>query len=310
MLSQSLSRYSVLAAMAATIAVFCAARPSTFATQDNLEAILIQSSPLAVIAFGLTAVLVMNDFDLSFGAVVGLSGAVVVTLIAKSGVPWALAIVAGVGAGAAVGTMNGVLTAYLGSAAFIVTLAIGTAATGIEFLITDQKSIYSGIPEAYANIGQGTLLGINFQIVVAVVVFLAMYLLLQHSESGRRMYAVGGAPESARLAGVRVARLRLIGFMLAAALAACAGILLSAENGAYTPNAGTGMLLPAYAAAFLGTTVFGNGMFTALGTAVGVVFLGAVQNGLILLGLASAWVNIVQGGILVGALLAARMARR
>jgi ribose/xylose/arabinose/galactoside ABC-type transport system permease subunit len=124
------------------------------------------------------------------------------------------------------------------------------------------------------------------------------------------MYAVGGSQEAARLAGIRVVRLRVIGFVLAATLAAVAGIMISSDSGAYTPSAGAGFLLPAFAAVFLGSTLRNRGTFTAYGTLVGVLFLGIIQNGLILLGIAVAWVNITQGAILLGAILTARLGPR
>lgn len=296
--------------MLLTIAFFAIARTDTFLTTENLKVILIQAAPLAVIAFGLTVVLVMGDFDLSFGAVAGLAGGVAISLMVKSGVPWLPAVLLTLLAGVATGSINGLLAAYIRAPAFIATLAVGTAATGVEYLITDQRAIYSDIPQAFVDIGQGSVLGINGQILIAVVVLAGVITLLRYSESGRRMYAVGGSHTAAELAGLRVARLRLAGFMVTGLLAALAGMMVTADNGAYTPNIGAGYLLPAYAAAFLGTTAVGRGLFTPLGTAIGVVFLAAIQNGLILLGLSAAWVNIVQGAILAGALVAARMGKR
>jgi ribose transport system permease protein len=305
-----IGRFGVLIAFALTVAVFGALRPDTFLTIDNARIIAIQAAPLAIIALGLTVVLVMNDFDLSFGAVAGLVGAAAISLMAVSDVFWIWAILMALGLAALIGVANGVFVAYAGAPSFIVTLAMSTAAIGVEFLITDRESIFTGIASEYIQIAQGSVLGINAQVVLAAVVLASVLVLLDHSELGRRMYAVGGNPEAARLAGIRIARLRLVGFVIAAVLAGVAGVLISAENSAYTPTAADGFLLPAFAAVFLGSTVLRGGTFNALGTAIGVVYLGVIQNGLILLGIATAWVNIVQGGILIGAVLLARIGAR
>jgi ribose transport system permease protein len=298
-----LSRYGVLITFIAMFIVFSVSRSDTFLTGENLKAILIQSAPLAVVAFGLTAALVMGEFDLSFGAMAGLGGAVAITLMSVEGVDWRIAAVAAIAAGAAAGAVNGIVTAYIGASSFVITLAVGTVLTGIEYTVTGQKTIFQDIPEAYIKIGQGELLGVNYQVIVALVVFIATYVTLEKTELGRYMYAVGGNPEAAHLSGINVKRLRLIGFIIVGSCAAIAGILISAQSANSSPNAGAPLLLPAFAAAFLGSTAFRPGQFNVLGTLLGILFLGVVQNGLTLMDATPAVISIVQGALLAAAVL-------
>jgi ribose transport system permease protein len=304
-----LARFGVLGVFLLIVAFFAVLETDNFLAGENLKSILTQSAALAVVAFGLTVVLVMNEFDLSFGAMAGLSGAVAITLMGD-GTDWRLAIVVCVLVGIAAGVANGVLSAYLGAPSFVITLAIGTILTGIEFTITDQQTLFEGIPEAYVNIGQGNFLGLNVQVIVALVLFVATYLYLDHTEQGRYMHAIGGNAEAAYLTGIAVRRLRLTGFMIMGAAGAIAGVLLSAQSANSSPNFGAPLLLPAFAAVFLGSTAFRPGQFNVLGTLLGILFLAVVQNGLTLMDATNAVISIVQGGVLVAAVLVTVAGRR
>jgi ribose transport system permease protein len=223
---------------------------------------------------------------------------------------WVLALVLAVAAGVACGSVAGGLVAGVGTNSFVTTLAMSTAITGIEQLVTGGEAIYSDLPQGLIDLGQGKVLGINAPIVIALGAFIIGYLLLEQTQTGRRMYAVGGNMDAAWLAGIRVVRLRWIGFVLTGMAAAITGIVMSAQTGSYTLSQGVGLLLPAYAAVFLGSTVIRRGLFNIPGTFIGVLFLGVIQNGLILVGLKPAWVNITQGGILLFAILLSRIGSR
>jgi ribose transport system permease protein len=308
--SSPLARFGVLGAFVVSCVVFGLLSPGTFVTSANLTAILTQASPLAVVAFGLTVVLAMRDFDLSIGAMAGLAGAVSVALMSQQGVSWPIAVLIALGVAVVTGTANGILTAYAGASSFVITLAAGTILTGVEYTITGQKTLFENVPEGFVNIGQGTVLGIRYLIVVAFVVFVLAWLLLDKTEVGRRMRAVGGNPEAAHLAGIDVRRLRLIGFVIVALCAAVAGLLLTAQAGSSSPNQGTALLLPAFAAAFLGSASFQPGEFNAQGTLLGVLFLAVIQNGLTILSASPSVINLVQGAVLILAVLLTRLGRR
>jgi ribose transport system permease protein len=304
------SRYGVVIALFLTIGIFSALRPDAFMTMGNLDAILRQAAPLAVIAMGLTVVLVMGDFDLSFGPMVGLGGALIVSLMAFNGMNPLVAILIGLAVGTALGALNGFLIAYVGVSSFIITLAASSVITGIEFAITKQRTIVQNIPDAYNKLAGGSILGVNNKIYIAAVISAVMYVVLRHLEIGRYMYAIGGNPEAARLSGINVKLLRAIGFVVVAFLSVVAGIMLTSTADSSFPNQGVSFLLPGFAAVFLGSTVIEQGEFNPLGTLVGVAFLGVVATGLTMLQLSLATINIVHGLILALAVVFSRLAQR
>ncbi|HVW46344.1 MAG TPA: ABC transporter permease [Solirubrobacterales bacterium] len=309
-LQRALTRYGLLVAFLIVIAVFGALKPSIFLTVENLKSVITIAAPLVILSVGLTVVLVMGDFDLSLGAMTGLGGAVAVVLMTE-GTYFVFAIVVALLLAIAVGLTNGILVAYLRGSSFIITLALTNVLIGVELLFTDGKSITTGFERGYLNIAQTTpLFGLNTQVYVAAVLALIVGLLLGKTEIGRYMYAVGNSPEAARLAGLRTRQLRTIGFIVVALSATVAGILLTSQAGGSTPQQGASYLLPAFAGAFLGSAVFKPGQFNVAGTVVGVLFLGTVQTGLTIMDFSTAVVNIVQGAILVAAILLSQFDRR
>lgn len=306
-----IAKYGLLIAFLLTVIVFSIARPSTFPTLDNLKSILTLASPPLILAVGLTVVLVMQDFDLSFGAMIGLAGGAVTTFIVSDHWAWQLAIVVVLILGVVAGIANGVMIAYFGGSSFIITLAMGTVLTGVEFALTHQTTVYQGYPAGFVGIASNSsILGLSNQIWIAAVIAVVIWILLDRTEIGRYMYAIGGNSEAARLSGLRVRPMRVLGFVIVGLTAAVAGILLISEASSYAPNGGVSYLLPAFAAVFLGAAVFRPGEFNLPGTVVGVLFLGVIQTGLILLNLQTYVINLVQGGILIAAVLISRLGQK
>jgi len=303
------SRAAVLIALVSVVIGFGVARTSTFLTADNFKFILIDSAAPAVLAVGLTAILVMGEFDLSIGSMLGVGGASAVALMSIHHVPWPLATLVAVAVAVVVGLVNGALVAYGKLSSFITTLAVGTMLVGVEFLFTGNTTIYSGVSPAYLKIGQAVVGGINVQVWIALAVGLALWLLLERTELGRYMYAIGGNREASRLSGLMVRGYLVAGFVIVALAAALAGIMITAQNGASSPQAGIPYLLPAFAAAFLGSTTFRPGQFNIPGTLLSVFFLGVVGSGLTMLALSTAVIDLVQGGILIFAMLLSRLGR-
>jgi ribose transport system permease protein len=306
-----IARYGLAVILIAVVAAFSLARPHTFATLNNARTILDQAAPALVLGAGLTVVLVMQDFDLSFGSMIGLANGLVVVLIVTGHVGWPVAIAITLLAGVAGGLVNGLLVAGIGGSSFVVTLAMGTAFTGLEYAVTGQKEIFQGLPPAFLSTGQhASALGLNNQVWVALAVCLALWGMLQRTEAGRYMHAIGGNAEAAALAGVPTRALRAAGFVIVALAAAVVGILLSALTASYTPNIGPPYLLPGYAAVFLGAAAFRPGQFNLPGTVVGVLLLGVIQTGLTMLGLQTFVINLVQAAILVCAVVLSRLGAR
>ena len=305
------ARYGVIVAMVITFVAFSLLRPDSFFTLFMMKAILRDCAPLLIVSLGVTFVLVMNDYDLSVGGIVALVATVAVMFVSTPylGLPvWAgvgLALVAGL----AFGGLNGVLIAYAGLPSFILTIAMATVFAGISLHLTNSGSIYDGIPDTYNAIAGGTTFGLSNQVYWAVGALVATHLLLNHTEPGRYMYAIGGNPEAARLSGVPVRFLKALGFALVGLTAAITAVLLTSQANAANPNTGLGLLLPAYAAAFLGSSMFRFGSFSALGTALGALYLQIIGSGLTVLNLSGPLVQIIQGAILAAAILLARLNR-
>ncbi len=306
-----LFRYGLVVAYLIMIAIFSALKPSVFPTAENAKNILEECAPSGIMAIGLTAVLVMNDFDLSFASMLGLGSGLVTILIVSHHVSWVLAVIIALVVGVVFGCFNGFLIAVLGGSSFIITLAMGTVLTGVEFAFTHESDVFVGFPKSFTGIAQhNAILGINNQVWIATVVAILAWIMLEKTEIGRFMYAIGGNSEAARLAGVRVRTLRILGFVLIAMSAVLAGVLLTSLGGSYTPDPGPPYLLPAYAGVFLGAAAFRPGQFNVLGTVVGILFLETIQTGLTMLNLSTWIINVVQGTILITAMLLSRLGEK
>jgi ribose transport system permease protein len=305
------ARYGVLLAFAAVVLVFSLARPSTFPTWTNAREILANAAPQMIVALGLTVVLVMQDFDLSVGAMASLAGGFVVAQIALHGMAWELALVLAAGLGIAAGIAKGYLVAVLHGNSFIMTLAMGTILTGLEFAFTSDITIFQPVSPAFVSIASHSILGVNNEVWFALGVAILLWFLLDATETGRFMYAIGGNQEAARLSGIRVRTLRIVGFIIVSLTASLVGVLIVSNGGGnYTPSFGTYLLLPAYAGAFLGAACFRPGEFNIPGTVVGVALLATISTGLTFLNLQTYLINLVQGAILIVAVLMSTVATR
>ncbi|MCW2761619.1 MAG: transporter permease [Marmoricola sp.] len=303
-----LARGGLVVALLVAVAFFGIYRPDTFFTVANWQSMLLQSAAPGVLAVSLTIPLAMGDFDLSIGSMLGLGGASAVALMSLHQVNWVLAIIAALLVGAMIGLLNGILIAYMGLSSFVVTLAMATVLVGVEFAFTNQQTIYQGVDPNYTRIGQSTpFLGVAAPFWILLVLAIVLWVLLERTELGRYIYAIGGNAMAARFAGVAVKRIRAIGFVLVATGAAFGGVLLTAQSGTSSPNAGVAYLLPAFAAAFLGSSAFRPGEFNIAGTMVAVIFLQVVGTGLQMLGQSTSFINVVQGVVLIVAMLLSRL---
>jgi ribose/xylose/arabinose/galactoside ABC-type transport system permease subunit len=302
-------RWTLLVAFAAALAFFSAARPGTFLTWNNARAILDQTSVLVVIAVGITVVLVIGEFDLSVGFVAGLAAAAAVGAMAFQGWPVWAAVVIGLAAGAAAGFANGLSVAFVGIPSFVATLAIGSIAAAIELAIT-KTSIFEGIPPSYLEIAFTRVAGVPIRAIIAAAVVLVFLVLLRTTVYGRHASSIGDNPAAAFLTGVPVRRVKVIAFVLAGLTAGLAGVLVTASAGSYYPNLGTGFLLPAYAAAFLGLSLGSGLRFNVLGSYLGVLLLGMVTTGLTMMNQPSWIAALVQGIVLIAAVAGIAIRRR
>jgi len=285
------------------ILIFSIARPDTFPTWNNLRAILDQASPLIVMTAGLTGVLLLSEFDLSISAVPGAAAAAAVTLMAYRGAPAGAAIVVGLAVGLGVGLINGLAVAVLRIPAFIATLAVGSLATGLELAIA-KSTVFQGLSPAYVGIGRNDVAGIPVSVIIALAVATVVGLVLRFTVYGRQSAAIGDNATAAHIAGVPTMRVRIIAFTICGLGAALAGIILSARAASYYPGSGPGLLLSAYAAAFLGLSLGRGWRFNVLGSCLGVLFLGTLSTGLTMLNQPTWLTYVVQGTVLLLAVLA------
>lgn len=297
-----LSRYGTLAGLVMIVIAFAAASPDGFAQPGNLINITQQMSLLAIVALGATFVMALAEFDLSVGAMVSFSGIAAVTVF-QSGFGIAATVAATLAACAVIGFAAGFLIASFRMPSFIVTLAVGTMVGGLTFWISDGATLFTGIPDAFRALGRGAVAGIPVLTLWAVAMTAISVLVLDHSEIGRRILAIGGNREAARLAGVPIRRDMAVAFGLSAAFAGVAGLLLSARLGSAHPTGGHGFLLQAYAAAFLGMTAFRDGEPNALGTLLGAGIIAVIANGLTVLGVPNFLQDIMTGLIIIAAVL-------
>jgi ribose transport system permease protein len=287
------------------IAYFSIVRPDSFPTWQNAKSILTTMAVVWILGVGLTVVLAINEFDLSFANVTALGGAVTVITIVNTGFPIWLGILCGIGAGLAIGLANGLAVAYGRAPAFIVTLAFSSVAFGLERLISGEEVI-AGLPTSFLSITQKSMLGIPNTAVFAIVITAIIYVLLEYSVWGRRIRAIGANRRAAELAGLPVARTRVLAFAITGLIAGIAGVILMSTAAQFYPNSSEGLLLPPFTAAYLGAAAVGRGRFGALSTVYGIIFLGVLQIGLTMLGQPAWLVTLIQGSVLAGAVLLAR----
>ena len=303
-----LARYGTLASLAALLIVFSLARSDVFPTVDNLLNIMNQVSILGTMAFGLTVCLVMGLFDLSIAAMATLGGYVATFLLVQYpdtiGVP--LAVLISLAVAAVIGVFNGLIVSYLGISAFIATLATGSIITGAMLGISNSKTIITGIPDEFLIIGQGALFGISNPIVIMLAIGVILWLLLEHTQLGRHLYAIGGSAEASRLSGIAVKRYAPIALAICAVCAALGGLMAASVLGAGRPQGvGDTYLLNAFAAVFIGASSLRPGRFHIIGTFIGVMLIGIINNGLSVMGVPTYWQYIVQGVLLIIALFSA-----
>jgi ribose/xylose/arabinose/galactoside ABC-type transport system permease subunit len=284
------------------LVLFFALLTDNFASLSNLRNILIQISPLLVVALGITVPMAAGDYDLSVGANAGLVGLLCTGMLADgvvSSVPLAIAI--GVVVGAVIGLVNGFLIAWIGFPSLIATLAMMSVLQGVNTAYSGGLSIFNGIPVAFTDIAAGGIAYIPTLIVIAALAAAVIYLLMHRRPTGRHLYAIGSSFGVARLVGIRIAPTRALAMVISGIAAALAGMLLASRLGAGIPGAGDGFLLSSLTVVFLGMTMYKIGRANVPGTIVGAIFYGVLQNGLNIMGVESAGQNLATGFVLMAA---------
>ncbi|SDN10222.1 ribose transport system permease protein [Fictibacillus solisalsi] len=274
-----------------------------FFTLANILNVLRQVSINALIAFGLTFVILTGGIDLSVGSMLALSGAITAGLMAGGTDP-ILAMLVGLAAGAVMGAINGLIITKGKVAPFIATLATMTVFRGLTLVYTDGKPI-TGLSDdmSFVLMGRGYFAGIPIPVIWMLASFAVLWFLLKKTTFGRRTYAIGGNEEASLLSGIKVDRIKVMIYSLTGLLSAFAGIILTSRLNSAQPTAGTAYELDAIAAVVLGGTSLSGGRGWIFGTLVGALIIGVLNNGLNLLNVSSFYQQVVKGGVILLAVL-------
>jgi ribose/xylose/arabinose/galactoside ABC-type transport system permease subunit len=293
------SRYAVVLVLLIALFVFFAVTQPDFFTTANIENLLTSSSILFVVSIGMTFVVLTGGIDLSVGSLLALSGLILSKLFNDLGVPAPLAVLLTCAAAAFLGgAVNGVLIGRVGLSFFVVTLGTLSLYRGIVNIWSDTETTY--IASSFIDsIAFGKFLGIGYPIWIMIVTYLVALVVLRWTYFGRDVYAVGGNVNAARLSGINVPRTIVLVYAIAGLCAGIGGVIQAGRLGAASPLVGQNTPLDAAAAVLLGGTSFLGGVGGVTGTAVGVLFIGTLQNGLSIAAVSSFWQQVFTGAILI-----------
>ncbi len=274
-----------------------------FLTLNNLLNVFRQVSINALIAFGMTFVILTGGIDLSVGSILALTGAVTAGLMAGGTDPM-LAMFLGLLLGAFLGAINGIIIAKGKVAPFIATLATMTIFRGLTLVYTEGRPISGlGDSQTFQMLGKGYFLGIPVPVITMAIAFGILYFILKKTTFGRRVYAVGGNEEASRLSGINVDRIKIYVYSLTGLLAALSALILTSRLNSAQPTAGSMFELDAIAAVVLGGTSLTGGRGWIVGTLIGALIIGVLNNGLNLIGVSSFFQQVVKGAVILVAVL-------
>jgi ribose/xylose/arabinose/galactoside ABC-type transport system permease subunit len=270
-----------------------------FFSVSNMLNILLATSTIGILAIGATLILSSNGLDLSVGSVLGFSGVAGAYLVAILGFPWPFAIIGALVAGAFAGAINGFLITRTRIPAFIVTLGMLGIARGFALIFAPNGGAIYGLSPEIVFLGQGRPLGIPTPVIILALTALCAHYLLAYSRFGRHTLAMGDSEAAARATGINVERQRWILYTLSGLAAGLAGLVFMARVNAGDPTAGLSYELTAITAAIIGGTSLFGGKGSILGTMVGALIMGVLQNGLNLLAVPSFWQQVAIGTVLI-----------
>ncbi len=268
-----------------------------FLTFSNLMDVLRNTSYTLIIALGMTFVLIARGLDLSVGSVLAISG-LVSALCMTNGIPVTLSCLIGLCVGAVFGSVNAFCIVKLRIPAMIATLGSMYMARGLVLVITKGQPVYP-LPDSFVSFGQGSILGIPAVVILAIILSIIAHWVLKNTTYGRKVYAIGGNPETASYAGINVSRITVSVYILCGILAALSGIMTAARMGSGQPSVGDGTEMTVITAVIIGGTSLNGGAGTILGTAFGALLMNVLSSGMNLVGVSAYWQQFVMGLIIV-----------
>ena len=281
----------------AVIFVLLSLLTKTFLTSRNLINVSRQISTNMYVSCALTIILITGGIDLSGGSIMALAG-MVSAYMSIAGVPFGICAVAGLLSGAFSGLISGCIIANTNLPPFIVTYSMQSILRGMVYVITTAGTLRL-TDQAFMDFGGGSLGFLPWPVIYMIVVIILTYLLLNRSKFGRKIYAIGGNARAAQYAGINIKSIKVLIYSLSGTLAALAGLVYTSRNNSMQPNLGTGMEMDAIAAVVLGGTSMGGGQGGIIGTILGVLIIGMINNGLNLLRMDSFWQYICKGIVIL-----------
>ena len=292
--------YMLYIAFVILLVVFSLSSP-WFLSVDNFLNIGRQTTLVSIIAVGMTFIIIARQIDLSVASTLALSGMAAALAMSQINNSWIVGAVAGLGTGALVGLLNGILTTQLSIPSFLVTLGSLSMARGLAMMVTNTKPVIITNEYYFKIFGEGSVLGVPAPILWTLAMTVAGILLLHYSVYGRRIYAAGGNPTAALYSGVHIKQVTTLAFIITGTLAGLASLILSARSHAARPDVVQGMELDVIASVILGGCSLFGGRGFVLGTLLGSLIIGTLNNGLVLLGVSSSLQLVIKGAIIVAA---------
>lgn len=294
-----LIRHAMVWVMLLIIAYF-SYKSARFGTLDNVQTIAIAAAPFALIALGQTLVILTGGIDLSVGSVIAVSAMAAAATVKDHPERLWLALGVGMLVGLAAGAINGFLVSKVNVPPFIATLGMLTTASGLAYVIGGGAPI-NGLPDNFGEIANNKILGLQIPVIVMIVGIVALALIMKRTSYGMRVYAVGGNPVAAQIAGVKTTRVLFSVYALSGLLAGLSGVMLASRVISGPPNLGAGYELDAIAAVVIGGASLLGGRGSILGTALGLFLIQTLNNGLDILLVPAYWQSVIKGTLIVAA---------
>lgn len=289
--------------------VFLSIVTDTFFTASNIFDVLLNSSFIAIMACGMTMVIITSGIDLSVGSVMGFVGMFMAIMMVDYSLPPIIAILLGLAMGTLFGFINGLLVTRAKLPPFITTLGMMSVGRGLAYVMSGGWPV-SGFPDSFMVSGQGHFLGIPLPVIYLLIVAIIAHVFLKYTVLGKHIYAVGGNEKAAKLVGIKAEKVILITYVINGFLAAVSGFLMTSWLGMAQPNAGQGYESDVIAATVIGGTSLSGGDGSILGAVLGAWIMATLRNGMILLRVSSFWQEIVIGVVIVVAVALDKMRSR
>ncbi|MGL4760616.1 MAG: ABC transporter permease [Sarcina sp.] len=306
-IKENFEKYKSLIGLILLCGVISFVTPS-FLTVSNITNVFTQVSVNAIIAVGMTFVILTGGIDLSVGSTLAISGALGASVIKSTGNVF-LAIIVATIVGTVIGIINGILIAKGKLQAFIATLATMTIFRGLTLVFTNGTPI-SKLPENFVKIGNGKIGIVSIPVIVTIIIAIIAIYALSQTRFGRYLYALGGNEESAKLSGINTDKIKIMSYAISGFMASIAGVIITSRIGSASPNAGTGFELDAIAAVVIGGTSLSGGEGKITGTIIGALIIGVLNNGLNLMNVSPFYQSIVKGLVILLAVLLDKKGRK